>query len=323
MKPIGQISLALLLFGSCLLGLEAVRHMTNSLGFRSHEFSPNKLPGVFRIIFIGASTTFGVGGPVEDTFPFLTGQLLNQNSQGLRVESLNAAMPGKNSYWLPIRLKEILPLEPDLVMVMIGENDCASIYQKFVDISRRGDLKVIPWQERLSAWIAAHSVLYVTAKEKLSIVLHGSPRFAFDSTAATKRLANEINPEWLRYYPKHFEQNIEKGIQIAQKRAVPLIFIQPPLSLKRRTEAPDYARAYDVLMERLNSVTRRRNTPIIPTDAFYADLEAGFGPDWDSIHLPKAANEKLARLIYQYFSKNNLLEELRRKNLNNPLERGT
>ena len=50
------------------------RGMTNSMGFRSPEFNPEKDPKTPRVLFIGSSTTFGVEGPIEKTFPSLVCQ---------------------------------------------------------------------------------------------------------------------------------------------------------------------------------------------------------------------------------------------------------
>ena len=41
----------------------------NSLGFRSHEFSPEKPPGIYRIIATGGSTTAGYESDIDHTYP--------------------------------------------------------------------------------------------------------------------------------------------------------------------------------------------------------------------------------------------------------------
>lgn len=314
MKIWKQIFMAFLVFAVGLSAFEVIqrirhphvgfRNMTNSLGFRSPEFNAVKTPGTFRILFIGGSTTYGVSGPVERTFPYLAGQVLQERRPGRPVEVINAAQPGKNSYWLPERLRETLSLEPDLIIVMIGENDCASTSQEFSDITRRGDLKKYPLWERISTWLASQSVLYVTLREKIAIRLHGSPRFAFDEPPDSPKRQRQDYPEWFRYYPKYFEQNIEQGIRIAKEHGIRILFIEPPLSQKRRSQVPLYARAYGVLMARLREVTRREGVPLLVLDRFYDDLEPSFSPEWDGIHLPPAANQKMAREISAYLLEN-------------------
>lgn len=310
MKVRAQFILAFFAFAGFLSGLEGIqrvrypyvgfRNMTNSLGFRSPEFNPQKAPGTFRILFIGGSTTYGVNGPVEATFPYLTGQILHQHDVGKKIEVINAAQPGTNSYWVPQRLEETLNLDPDLVIVMIGENDCASVHQRFVDITRWGDLKITSWQRRLSMWFAHRSVLYVTLREKISIWIHGRPDFAFDDPPDPQKERIATEPGWFKYYPHYFEQNIERSIQLARAHRIRIVFIHPPLSRKRRSQSPIYAEAYDILMGKLHEVASRHDVPLIPSDHFYDDLESSFSAAWDGIHLPLAAIQKMARNISRY-----------------------
>lgn len=64
----------------------------NSLGFRDREYSVQKPPGVFRILCLGDSTTFGHWLPVEKTYSKVLEELLNRiwKSSGMRFEVINA-----------------------------------------------------------------------------------------------------------------------------------------------------------------------------------------------------------------------------------------
>ena len=97
--------------------------LSNRLGFRGPEWSPVKAPGCLRIALIGDSHAFGYGVAFEQT----CGQLLAQRLQarlGRPVEVLDFGLPGYNSRQeLAVLESKALPLQPDLVLVLVCNND--------------------------------------------------------------------------------------------------------------------------------------------------------------------------------------------------------
>jgi lysophospholipase L1-like esterase len=94
----------------------------NSLGYRGREFTREKPPGVFRIVMLGDSVTFGVPGDDCD-YPAALQSLFDRNG-GRRVEVINAAVEGYNSRdALQLLQAELLGYSPDLVTALIGWND--------------------------------------------------------------------------------------------------------------------------------------------------------------------------------------------------------
>jgi len=96
----------------------------NSLGFRDYEYALEKPEGVFRIIAIGDSYTFGKGIALEYTYP----KLLEKKLRGLgkRIEVLNFGVYGYNTvqeYWM-IKEKAIL-FHPDMIIILYTLNDPA------------------------------------------------------------------------------------------------------------------------------------------------------------------------------------------------------
>jgi len=100
----------------------------NSAGFRGPEFGP-KRPGVFRILALGDSCTFGyivraMIGFVAQPYPLRLQHLVDRRLGPRRVEVLNAGLPGYNSFQGLLLLRTRLrDLEPDLVTVRFGWND--------------------------------------------------------------------------------------------------------------------------------------------------------------------------------------------------------
>jgi lysophospholipase L1-like esterase len=95
-----------------------------SSGLRNQEFSREKPDGVFRIICLGNSNTFGWKQAEKDAYPQRLQELCGRNPSGLKIEVINAGITGYSSYQGKLFLKNyILKLKPDLVLVNYGWND--------------------------------------------------------------------------------------------------------------------------------------------------------------------------------------------------------
>jgi lysophospholipase L1-like esterase len=97
-------------------------HDHNSTGHRDHEYGRAKRPGVFRVIGIGDSYTYGAGVAREDVFLKVAERLLA--ADGARVEVLNFGVPGYNTAMEAAVLQERTPeWDPDLVVIQFCRND--------------------------------------------------------------------------------------------------------------------------------------------------------------------------------------------------------
>lgn len=101
----------------------------NSAGFLAKEFEP-KPPGVFRILSLGDSCTFGVTAGHRviryawRPYPQRLEKLMAARLGEGKVEVINAGAPGYNSYQGLLLLRtKLRNLEPDLVTVRHGWND--------------------------------------------------------------------------------------------------------------------------------------------------------------------------------------------------------
>ena len=96
---------------------------TNSLGLRGPAVRPAS-PDLFRVLFLGESSTFGWDVPYESSYAALLQRLLAEDGRGREVEVINGGMPGYTlvqGYGLLLRLE--LRLDPDVVLVAFGFND--------------------------------------------------------------------------------------------------------------------------------------------------------------------------------------------------------
>jgi lysophospholipase L1-like esterase len=91
---------------------------------RGPELDYDKAPGVFRILYLGDSVTFGYRlEKYEDTFPFVVETLL-ESSTGREIETINAGVGGYSPWQEHVYfVREGIRYEPDLVVVSFVLND--------------------------------------------------------------------------------------------------------------------------------------------------------------------------------------------------------
>lgn len=110
-------------------GVFADGKTVNSAGFISTpEVTVAKPRGTVRILFLGESSTAGVGGPTAlpdtVTWPWQVTDMLREKHPGLSIEFLNAAYGGYTSFESYGRLWSRLRFyEPDVIVVVHGWNE--------------------------------------------------------------------------------------------------------------------------------------------------------------------------------------------------------
>lgn len=101
----------------------------NSLGFRGPEIAVPKPAGVFRIVALGSSVTYGNGLYVDDTYPAQLQKILRDDYGYTNVEVINAGVPGYTTWeYLAAFEFRLLALQPDLVIVYESTNDITLRY---------------------------------------------------------------------------------------------------------------------------------------------------------------------------------------------------
>jgi lysophospholipase L1-like esterase len=104
-------------------GLSGTYVNTNSLGFRGSEFSPQKAPGLFRIIVLGGSVVWGSGVGDSESIPAHMQRLLRD--QGFsHVQVINA---GESGYIMRqerlLLTTQLYRYSPDWIVLLDGYND--------------------------------------------------------------------------------------------------------------------------------------------------------------------------------------------------------
>lgn len=103
-----------------------VKVVTNDQGLREPRTIAAAHPGVFRVIVVGDSMTFGWGAEYEESYPFVVQSVL-QEKYGLKnIEVINLGKPGSTPVdYLRFIRRYAARVNPDLIVVgfLIG-NDC-------------------------------------------------------------------------------------------------------------------------------------------------------------------------------------------------------
>lgn len=143
---------------------------TNAEHFRGSRPVGSKQPGVFRILCVGDSVTFGYRVPVvwPDKpneydrgwlpYPMMLEKELQAANPGRRIEAVVMAVPGYTSHqglaWLR---RDIQWLQPDLVTISFGWNDAS-----FSDAPDREVIRT-DWYVVAARWLVNHSQAFAHA----------------------------------------------------------------------------------------------------------------------------------------------------------------
>ncbi|MCO5044061.1 MAG: hypothetical protein J5I99_01675 [Verrucomicrobia bacterium] len=121
--------------------------ITNNKGFRGHDWADVKPPGVVRIASLGDSCTLGG----QESYSERLERLLHEALGNTKYEVLNGGVGSSSTYqMLQIFERELLPLNPDAVVLFLGWND------RWVHDGRRDSTHRLPteWQENLRKWLS-------------------------------------------------------------------------------------------------------------------------------------------------------------------------
>ena len=171
----------------------------NSYGCRGEEISPIPEPGVFRIVAVGDSMTFGMGVGDTEHWPYVLGDLIEPPPGYDVVETINAGVCGYNFRQNYVAItRKVLQLRPHLIVLGLVSNDLAPCYTATPDgylifPMIRGSLP-IPGKR----WLQTHSHFY-----QFSVFQYHQLRYALGThrrDSAAEVAASPASP-WLRMQP--------------------------------------------------------------------------------------------------------------------------
>ena len=262
----------------------------NSHGFRSDEFTREKLDNDYRIFVVGGSSTFGYGASSnEKTIP---GQL-DKIFKNKNVEIINAGIGGATSFEEKYLIEnDILQLDPDMIIIFDGGND---VRYEQVGLKNYSDVQIKnPYKFKNYKFYRTPFVIWETFL-----------RFNHDgvkSVEINESMNNKISTNWGNNMRDICKIGIENNIRIA-------IFIQPllgsekPLSEDESKMFNDDKKELSRNIKRLNNLIElshnlKSDCPEVYdlTNIFKNTSESIF---FDDIHLNEKGNYMIAEKIYE------------------------
>lgn len=118
----------------------------NSLGYRGPEITQPKPAGVFRIVAMGGSTTYGISLNWSDAYPAQLQKILREDYGYSKVEVINAGVNAYTSWDSLVNFEfRVLDLTPDMIIVYDNIND---IVARLIDPKKYNSLNALRgiWQ---------------------------------------------------------------------------------------------------------------------------------------------------------------------------------
>jgi lysophospholipase L1-like esterase len=120
---------------------------TNSFGFRGREITLAKPAGVFRILMLGDSITYGNSVNWDETFSYRLEERLNNTRAAPRFQVLNLGVSGYNTSQELATLRELgLKFAPDVIVLNVCLNDSDPVKQLY-GVSLKNKTRITGWSD--------------------------------------------------------------------------------------------------------------------------------------------------------------------------------
>ena len=216
---------------------------------RGPDFAPVKPAGVYRIICMGESSTFGFFDRDEFTYPALLGQTFADNGgqDGKRVEAINAGIPHANSDNIAAMLKhEMIGYQPDLVTVYAGFNDAVLMMD----------------ENRLQAtmrWLHGHLATYVALKRLITAL--GGPALHSRWAGYLSNVEPAAARKQIDLHVERYERNLRQMVGLARTNGAKIVFIRQPITMEFYDQASDWrTRPYSERLGRVKAAYQASKT---------------------------------------------------------------
>jgi lysophospholipase L1-like esterase len=191
----------------------------NSLGMRDRERRSEKAPGVFRILGLGDSHTFGWGVGREETYLARIEEMLNERAEGQKFEVLNMGVPGYNTVQeVQAFSRRAGELSPDMVIINYVHNDMD--LPNF--LTRRPDLWTL--RKTYLGGLVRRRLAIARGSHLLPASLSPVPP---DEETMHYRMPEERIPE--RFRPLYGRENMVAGYlrlaRLARERGIPYVLL--------------------------------------------------------------------------------------------------
>jgi lysophospholipase L1-like esterase len=195
------------------------------------------------LAFLGGSTTECIYDDENNRFPYLAGHLLEEKS-GLKVNSYNAAKSGNDSlHSLNVLLNKVVPLHPDIVVMMHNINDLAVLlYEKtyWNQHPTRGNLVIKKpcWKtvgkNLEETFRLARDLVIPNIYSEIYQLVHVEGKFKKDEFKQVRGRKIEVHPNQMAH---EFTLNLQTFINICRARSITPVLMTMPTRLKDHPDA--------------------------------------------------------------------------------------
>ena len=293
----------------------------NQLGYRGAETTIEKPKGIFRIVTIGASTTYGFGVNSNQAYPDVLQDILRDDYGYTNVEVINAGVMSYTSFELLTNFQfRVLELDPDLIIYYGAKNDADT---RFVDpgcYNNPSPLYGITtfhglWRTEFSD--LPDSVLYRYFAINAGLMeIPNSLEFAFtEIPIAEDCMADEeyTEEELLELnQPTFAGRNFHNLLVLAQDHGIEVMvseFAHPTeLSQVGGDENLLMSPAKAQALAEVNALYRQISEEMgVHYYAFKDDFVIEPGMFWTEVHMKSSGTKEQAKLYAKYLVENNLI----------------
>ena len=287
----------------------------NNHGFRGADFAAEKPANTFRIMCLGASSTFGYLNTDDGTYPVVLAGLLGPRLAGREIEVINAGIPHFTTDNILAALEqEVFDYEPDLVTIYTGCNDAVR------------PLAETGWQ-RSSRVLDEYSAAYAGIRKLVNRAL--GPILFSQWTGYLATMDQPSIERQLRLHEQRTRGNFERILELTAERGIEVVVIRQPITLwfdrverglardsdprttyeeeheRIVTQLRDegYVQGFEVpllvhhrLQEIIEELARERDLAVVDNVALVAEVPTGLG---SRVHLTRQGNERLAGALHE------------------------
>lgn len=262
---------------------------TNSVGIRDKEFETTSPPGIYRILAIGDSQTFGNGLELADTWPKQLEAISNQTTIAMNVEVINAGLPGSDTWQHEIILERMLSTyRPDAVVLALYVNDVVERFNPKPTTESKNNQLV-----KRVGYILKQSALLLTLRSAMQTIQQLlSPNKG--AALQTSLMKGESSPE----LEKRWEQ-VDRSLA-AIKRKSNINNSRFGIVLLPRRDQISGQIPWEAYRNRLVNIAERHQIPVVSAFTSLQEAYKTYGAvlfiPWDG-HNSKIANKVIAQEI--------------------------
>jgi len=200
--------------------------------FHAQSFAAAKEPASFRFFVVGGSMAYGyeLQDPARGSFVHRLESLLRQREPSRRIEGVNVGGISYASYRLVGLVEEVLDYEPDLIVVATGHNE-------FLEARHYADLvDHASWLDRVLYEVRiAHLLRDLLETAQARFARSVRPAAPSDPVLQAEYVGERYIVRDAREYRltlDHFTRNLERIIDLARARGIPVMLMTLPSNLR-------------------------------------------------------------------------------------------